>query len=298
VEAKHFALRKSDESSRSMTLREALDETIPKIFAGHAKLPGLPTGYHDIDQMTSGFRAGEMITLAARPRIGKTAWVLNIINEISRRGHGAVLFCGEMSIEQLTERMLSVRTLISFKRIRDRFLNGNEKQIIMGVREDMSKANVYLDDRNDLTIEHIRAASRLFVQEKQVEIVFIDYLQLIRATDKRIRREEQVAHISKSIKAMAMELKVPVMVLAQLNRDCVKEHRKPRLSDLRESGSIEQDSDVVIFLHRDDENTEDDPVIDVIFAKQRNAPEGTEKLIFNKQCVKFNNYKQEDPDQW
>ncbi len=271
---------------------------------------GVLSGYIDLDGMTYGFHPGEMVVLAARPSVGKTSLAMNfaenaILPGAGKDPAGVLVFSLEMTSEQLAMRLICSRARVDMKRIRDRVVSKDDTRRINQTVKEMEKAPLWIDENSSATILDMRAKARRLMKKAGFKLVVIDYLQLIRGTDSRVQREQQIADISRGIKAMAKELKVPVIVLSQLNRESEKEKRDPRLSDLRESGSIEQDADVVMMLHRPKQ--EDDDMlggggggtnlpgeverIKLIVAKQRNGPVGDIDLTFVRRYTRYENFK-------
>ena len=279
--------------------RQAM-EVITKMMMKKGELTGVTSGFKDLDAMTYGFQKGEMIVLAARPSMGKTSLALNMAETASmpRRGDGVVtlFFSLEMSASQLALRMLCSRSRVNMKLLRDGLLsrNGDEQGRLMEAADEFTKSKIFIDDSSHLTIMELRAKARRLAARHGLGFIVVDYLQLLSPTDPKTPREQQVAEISRGLKALAKELEVPVMVLSQLNRAAEKENRSPKLSDLRESGSIEQDADVVLMLARPRDADEKFQVAadsaELIVAKQRNGPVGDLKLTFLRDITRFENY--------
>lgn len=278
-----------------------------KIAQDGGKTSGVPTGLKDLDQITFGFQRSEMIVLAGRPSCGKTSLALNFAEAagMPRRGkpYGVLIFSLEMSSPQLIERLLFARARVNGKRINLGMVKPNAPEFVEldHAEADFSRAPIYIDDSSEITISQIRAKARR-VKAKMASMgielgeVIIDYLQLIKPRSTRDPREQQVAEISKATKAMAKELNIPVLMLAQLNRESDKANRKPRLSDLRESGSIEQDADVVLLLSRPKSEGDDfqtaAPTMCLDVAKNRNGEVGDCLLTFHAAITRFDNYTQ------
>jgi len=275
-------------------------EVITKMMMKKGELTGVPSGFKDLDAMTYGFQRAEMIVLAARPSMGKTSLALNMAEAASlpRRGEGVatLFFSLEMSSSQLALRMLCSRARVNMKLLRDGLLskNGAEQQHLLEAADEFAKSKIFIDDSSHLTIMELRAKARRLAARQPLGFVVVDYLQLLSPTDPKTPREQQVAEISRGLKALAKELNVPVLVLSQLNRAAEKENRTPKLSDLRESGSIEQDADVVLMLARPRDADEKFQVAadsaELIVAKQRNGPVGDLKLTFLRDITRFENY--------
>lgn len=257
------------------------------------KEDGVKTGFEDIDKIISCLPKKNMIVLAARPSVGKTALALNIAkNVITSKDNKPVLFFSlEMSCKDIWKRLLSDLTGISSKKFGTNFCDSDALVKKIGEIKDLP---LFMDETPVTTIFEIKAKAKYFNKKHPLGLIIIDYLQLINGSDKRIPREQQIAEISKGVKSIAKELDVPVLVLSQLNRAAEKENREPRLSDLRESGSIEQDADIVLLLSKKINEEEENPYSDndlrtVIVAKNRNGEVGVATLLFEKQFTRFRN---------
>jgi replicative DNA helicase len=279
--------------------REAM-HVINKMLMKKGELTGVASGFIELDKLTFGFQRQEMIVLAARPSMGKTSLALNTAESaaLPKRGEPVttLIFSLEMSASQLALRMLCARARVNMKLLRDGLLpkNGEEMQRLVATADEFSKAPLFIDDSSHLSIMELRAKARRVHARHKLGFIIVDYLQLISPTDSKVPREQQVAEASRGLKALAKELDVPVLVLSQLNRSSEKENRMPRLSDLRESGSIEQDADVVLMLARPKDSEENYQVAtdsaDLIVAKQRNGPVGELKLTFLRDITRFENH--------
>jgi replicative DNA helicase len=279
--------------------REAMN-VINKMMMKKGELTGVVSGFKDLDALTFGFQRQEMIVLAARPSMGKTSLALNAAEAAALPKHGepvtTLVFSLEMSASQLALRMLCARARVNMKRLRDGLLpkNGEEMQQLVATADEFSKAPLFIDDSSHLSIMELRAKARRVHSRHKLGFIIVDYLQLISPTDSKVPREQQVAEASRGLKALAKELDLPVLVLSQLNRSSEKENRVPRLSDLRESGSIEQDADVVLMLARPKDSEDNYQVAsdsaDLIVAKQRNGPVGELKLTFLRDITRFENH--------
>jgi len=275
---------------------------ITKMMMKKGELTGVTSGFKDLDQLTFGFQKAEMIVLAARPSMGKTSLALNMAEAASmpKKGEGVttLVFSLEMSAAQLALRMLCARARVNMKLLRDGLLskNGSEQQELLKAAGEFSDSKIFIDDSSHLTIMELRAKARRLHARNPIGFIVVDYLQLLSPTDPKVPREQQVAEMSRGLKALAKELEVPVLVLSQLNRSAEKENRSPKLSDLRESGSIEQDADVVLMLARPKDADEKFQVAadsaDLIVAKQRNGPVGELKLTFLRDITRFENFTQ------
>jgi replicative DNA helicase len=260
---------------------------------------GVETGYFELDDMLNGLQDGEMIIVAARPSMGKTAFAMNIIEHISCNNRlPTAVFSLEMSRQQLAQRLLCSRAGVDAQKVRRGMCAAHEIQKLAATVNELYKATIMVDDTPGLTVLDLRAKARRLKQQHDIKVIMIDYLQLMDNPGPE-SRQQQISEISRGIKAVARELRVPVIALSQLNRATEgREGHRPRMSDLRESGSIEQDADVVALLHREDYYHEADPnwepthVAEVIIAKQRNGPTGTVKLTFDKSTTTFRNLSQ------
>ncbi|MEK6190504.1 MAG: replicative DNA helicase [Carnobacterium alterfunditum] len=305
-EAERSILEVSERRNRSgfLAISDVLNSSIAQIdqlYQNNEEITGLPTGYQALDKMTAGLQKEELIILAARPAVGKTAFALNIAQNIGTKTDETVaIFSLEMGAESLVNRMLCAEGSIDAGHLRTGTLSEEEWQSLIVAMGSLSKANIYIDDTPGIRIAEIRAKCRRLKQEKgNLGLVLIDYLQLIEGTGRESRQQE-VSEISRQLKKLAKELKVPVIALSQLSRGVEqRQDKRPVLSDIRESGSIEQDADIVAFLYRDDyydreggEEDEDhepgeDNVIEVIIEKNRSGARGTVKLLFIKEYNKF-----------
>jgi replicative DNA helicase len=282
--------------------------TIDNLYAQQKEVTGLATHYTQFDKMTSGLQSSDLIIIAARPSMGKTAWAINIAeNAAVRDGKVVAVFSLEMSKESLLRRMLASQALVSMQKIQTGFIPKADRSKLMEALERLAEAKIFIDDTPAIALSEMRAkARRLQRQQGVLDLIVIDYLQLMTASTfgagaKRYEnRTQEVSAISRGLKALAKELRVPVVALSQLSRASEQRggDKKPMLSDLRESGSIEQDADVVAFIHRDsyynkDENGDEDPdsknKAEIIIAKQRNGPTGSVHLAYRADCTRFEN---------
>lgn len=261
-----------------------------------ALVTGVPTGFTQLDQKTAGFQGSDMIILAARPSMGKTALALNIARNAAIDGNVPVaIFSLEMSKESLTERLLCAEARVNSGRLRGGFINTEDWERITEAASVLSEAPIYIDDSPDISATSIRTKSRRLKMNKDLGMIIIDYLQLMKGRTAMERRDLEISEISRALKLLAKELNVPVVALSQLNRKLEeRSDKRPQLSDLRESGALEQDADVVAFIYRDevynkDENNPNQGTAEVIVAKQRNGPTGTIALTFLGQYTRFEN---------
>jgi replicative DNA helicase len=257
---------------------------------------GVETGFFELDEMLNGLQAGEMIIVAARPSMGKTALAMNIIEAIAADSRlPCAVFSLEMSKQQLAQRMLCSRGEIDAHKLRKGMLQSHEYSKLASVVGELAKAPIWVDDSAGLTMLELRAKARRLKLQHDIKCIMIDYMQLMDQPGVD-SRQEQVSMISRGIKAVARELRIPVICLSQLNRATEgRDGHRPRMSDLRESGSIEQDADVIMLLHREDYYKMSDPdfvpdnIAELIIAKQRNGPTGTVKLTFDPKTTRFRN---------
>lgn len=277
------------------TIQQLTDDAIVRAEYSQAHqgaILGLPTGFPDFDQMTMGIKPGEVIVLAARPGMGKTTLALNIAEHVAMdAGHHVGIFSLEMSAESLTDRLIASRSRVNFHTTAQGLMT--EQQMVKWgtAAHQIHTANRILicDDRS-LTVPKLASKARVWAEKHDLRLVVIDYLQLLNSDARKVNRQEQISDMSRGIKIMAGDLKVPVLLLGQLNRDIEKDKgRRPRLSDLRESGSIEQDADVVAFLHpiQTDDPNDTSSLMELIIGKQRSGPIGSTRLLFLKQFTRF-----------
>lgn len=265
---------------------------IEKLFNNKGEINGIPTGFPELDAKTSGFQKGEMILIAARPSMGKTTFALNIAEYAALRAQKSVaLFSLEMSKEQLAYKLLCSEANVDMLKLRTGDLEDKDWENIAKASGPLADAKIFIDDTAGTSVMEMRSKCRKLKLEHGIDMIVIDYLQLMSGSSKSESRQQEVSEISRSIKALAKEMQCPVVALSQLSRapEQRADHR-PMLSDLRESGSIEQDADLVMFLYRDeyyDSETEDKNVAELIIAKQRNGPVGTVKLAWLGQFSKF-----------
>jgi len=267
---------------------------IEQLYASKGSITGLATGFKDLDKLTSGLQPSDLILIAARPSMGKTAFVLNIAQNIGIREKKAVAFFSlEMSKEQLVQRMLCAESTIDSQRLRIGELEANDWTKLVSGADRLSSAPIFIDDTAGITVMEMRSKARRLKIEHDLQLIIIDYLQLMQGSSKKgnENRQQEISEISRSLKGLARELGVPVIALSQLSRSVEsRQVKKPMLSDLRESGSLEQDADIVAFLYRDDyynPDSEQKNITEVIIAKHRNGPVDTVQLFFHKQFTKF-----------
>lgn len=297
-----FQIAQSSTTSEHQTLRELIQDAmmILETMDGRA-VTGVPTGFIELDQLTCGLQPSELIILAARPSMGKTAFALNIAENMAIKDIPVAVFSLEMSKQQLAQRLLSSRSGIDLQELR-RGIPSRHKSRLMTACDELKSVPMLVDDSPGLSLLQLRAKARRMVSKHGIRAVLIDYLQLLSVGGRVESRQVEVSEISRGLKAMARELNLPVICLSQLNRSPdQREGHRPRLSDLRESGSIEQDADVVCMLHREDyfhqgdedwleKNYDKRGVAELIVAKQRNGPTGTIKLSWISSSARFRDY--------
>ena len=298
AEKKIFNIMQNKNQKGYSPIKDVLVESFTKLeelYNRKQHITGVPTGFTDLDYRTAGLHGSELILLAARPAMGKTAFVLNIATNAALRGKtGVAIFSLEMSKEQLVNRMLCSEAMVDSNKMRTGKLEEEDWAKLASVIGPLSEANIYIDDTPGITVMEIRTKCRKLKLEKNIGLVVIDYLQLITGNNKRVgSREQEISEISRSLKILAKELNVPVIALSQLSRAVEQrpDHR-PMLSDLRESGAIEQDADIVMFLYRDDvynKESEKKDIAEVIIAKQRGGSTGTVELLWMGNYTKFVN---------
>jgi replicative DNA helicase len=276
-----------------MEIVKASIQKIEELYKRKADVTGVGTGFTELDKMTSGLHPGEMTIIAARPSMGKTAFSLNIAQHIALRLKKTVAYFSlEMGKESMMMRMLSAESKVNMSEIRNGRIQDSAWPKLINAASALSEASIFIDDTPGVSPFEIRSRARRLKAEHGIDVIMIDYLQLMSMKQKFNSREQEVAEISKSLKAIAKELQVPIIALAQLNRGVEgRADRRPMLSDLRESGSIEQDADVIMMLYRDDYYDKDDPEkqghAEVIIGKQRNGATGTVKLRFDAKYNRF-----------
>jgi len=289
--------------ANSRTIKDLIHKAINTIEDFHQRqgmLTGIGTGFADFDKLTSGLHGGEMIVIAARPSIGKTSLAMNIAEHVALNLNLPVgVFSLEMTAESLVLRLLCSRARVNLRNIREGFLAERDFPKLTGAAGKLANAPLFIDDSSGLSILQLRAKARRMFQQYGIKLFVIDYLQLLTSTSRRKddSRQQEIADISNGIKALAKELNVPVVVLSQLNRELEKDkNRKPRLSDFRESGAIEQDADLVCLLYKNTKESDDDDglgpaqesvPINLLIAKQRNGPTGDVCLTFLKSITRF-----------
>ena len=303
--AKVFEIAQKRSKSSLIELHQAIQEAferIEKTLERGARITGTETGFRDLDTLTAGMHPGQLIIIAARPAMGKTSLVLNLTTHSAITSQKPVLFFSlEMPRVELANRMMCAEARVDQSRLRSNMLTQDDMTSLTAAASKLFQLPVYIDDSGDLTLLELRAKSRRIKAEKDLSLIVIDYLQLMKASrDGMDSREREISEISRGLKALAKELEVPIIALSQLNRSPETRSGKdtrPQLSDLRESGAIEQDADVVMFIYRDEvynKDTEDRGIAELIIAKQRNGPTDTVRLRFVRELTKFENLAEDE----
>ncbi len=299
VEQKIFNVSQKSQIQKFLLLKEGLPEAYERLESlhqggGENKLRGVPTGFEKLDSILSGMQKSDFIILGARPSFGKTSLALDIARHAGLQGHKVGIFSLEMSSEQIIDRLISAQSQIPLWRLRTgRIHDETEFQMIQQALNELSETKIFIEDTASPSIMHVRSMARKLQLEHGLDLLIVDYIQLIQPRFASNSMVQQMTEISRSLKSLARELNVPVLALSQLSRAVEQREMKiPRLSDLRESGSLEQDADVVMFLYRKDRDRlnvpeEEQNIVEIIIAKHRNGPLGTVKLAFDAEKVTF-----------
>ena len=310
AEQRIFLVSETRKTEGFVRLKELLWPTMERIESLHAggqSITGVPSGFADLDDKTAGFQNADLVIVAARPSMGKTALCLNVAQHAAiEKGIPVAIFSLEMAKAQLVQRLLTSEARVDAHRLRQGMLKDADYALLARAAGILSSAPIWIDDSAALTPLELRSKARRIKAEHNVGLIIVDYLQLMRSPEQSENRVQEISAISRALKALAKELDVPVVALSQLSRAPEQrggEHRRPQLSDLRESGAIEQDADVVLFIYREEmySGTEDPKTgeniegqAEVIIGKQRNGPTGTIKLHFHKAYTRFDNYSPRD----
>lgn len=293
-----FDLLQNRDSAEFVPIRQVALNVLERIEAASKNpgtVTGIPTGFIDLDYKTSGMQPSDLVLIAARPSMGKTAFVLNLVDHVSvRKGLPCMVFSLEMSKEQLVNRMLAMESNVDSQKLRTGSLTDSDWDAVVEGIGIIGNSKLLIDDTPGISITELRSKCRKMKLEYGLSMVIIDYLQLMTGSGRTgDNRQQEISEISRSLKALARELNAPVIALSQLSRACEsRQDHRPMLSDLRESGAIEQDADIVMFLYRDDyynKDTETPNIAEVIIAKQRNGPIGTVNLLWQPEFTKFVN---------
>ena len=298
AEKKIFGITQKRNVGDFVSIRDIVLNALDKIEAASktkGNVTGIATGYYDLDYKTAGLQPSDFILIGARPSMGKTALVLNFADYIAIRNKiPTAIFSLEMSKEQLVNRMLAMESRVNAQSIRSGELNDGDWEKLIESATDIGKSGLIIDDTPGITIGELRSKCRKYKLEYDLKLVIIDYLQLMSGDSRTDSRQQEISEISRSLKALARELQAPVIALSQVNRACeARPDRRPIMSDLRESGSIEQDADVIMFLYRDEYYNKDSNTnkgkAELIIAKQRNGPIGTVDLLWMPDITRFVN---------
>ncbi len=294
-----FSVSKKRVSEKFALLGDLLTENweiMDMLAQSDSDITGLPTGFTKFDEMTSGLQKSDLIVIAARPAMGKTSLVLDIARNVTVESDQAVaIFSLEMSKIQIAQRLLSSEARVQSQKLRSPArLHDSETESLVSACDRLSKARLFVDDTANITIMEIRAKARRLVSRENLSLIIVDYLQLIQGGMRSENRQQEISEISRSLKVLGRELGIPIIAVSQLSRAVENrtDDRRPRLSDLRESGAIEQDADIVIFIYRDERynpDSDDKGKAEVIISKHRNGPTGTVKLAFLEEFAKFEN---------
>lgn len=297
AERQIFSIVEEQEGGGNLAMSDILIDAFHRIderINTEGDVSGTTTGFADLDAHTTGLQPTELVILAARPSMGKTAFVCNIAEAVARAGKkGVLLFSLEQSNLELAERFLCITAKVNGHDLRAGNLTADQRDQLMQASDELSRLPLFIDDKPGRTMGQIAALARRLHRRNPLGVIIIDYLQLVEPEDKNSPREQQIAGISRRLKFLAKELRVPVIALAQLNRGVeLREDKRPRLADLRESGAIEQDADMVMFLHRPDAyDPEDRPgEAEIVIAKHRSGPTGIVRLTWRKEFMRFENY--------
>lgn len=304
AEKRIFDLVQKRNSGEFVPIRQVVMNALKKIEAASkstGRVTGVATGFYDLDFKTSGMQPADLVLIAARPSMGKTAFVLNIAQHVAFRLNETVaIFSLEMSKEQLVNRMFSLESNVDAQNLRNGTLSDAEWEKLIESAGVIGKSNLIIDDTAGISISELRSKCRKFKLEHNLKMIIIDYLQLMSGSGRSESRQQEISEISRSLKSLARELNVPVLALSQLSRAVEQRpDKRPMMSDLRESGAIEQDADVIMFIYRDDyynKDSEKKGISEIIIGKQRNGPIGTVELVWLPEYTKFAN-KAHDRDQ-
>jgi replicative DNA helicase len=296
AESRIFSIAEQGQSRDTASIQDLLKITLERIDNLHGteggRITGLPTRYSDLDEILDGLHPGELTILAARPSMGKTSLALNIADNVAGHDHGVLIFSCEMAKEQIAQNMLCANARIDAHRMRQGNLNEDDWQDLPRAADRLSKSPIFIDDTPGLSANALRAKARRILARHKVDLIVVDYLQLLTLGRRSENRQMEITYLSQALKHLAREMKVPILALSQLNRSVDQRvDKRPLMSDLRESGSIEQDADVVLFLYRDEYyngTTQDNQnKAEINVAKQRNGPTGKVNLLFFPQFMRF-----------
>jgi len=297
AEEKIFNIMQNRKTEEFTDIRELINPTLNMIVKAHENgdsVTGISTGFIDLDTRTAGLQPADLVLVAARPSMGKTAFALNVAQHAAIKGdYSTAIFSLEMSKEQLVNRMLCSEAMVDAQKVRTGSLEDEEWSNLLSGAAILNNSPIFIDDTPGITVAEMKAKCRKLKLEKGLDLILIDYLQLMSGNGNGDSRQQEISEISRSLKALAREMQAPVIALSQLSRACeARADHRPMLSDLRESGAIEQDADVVMFLYRDEYYNKDSDMkglAELIIAKQRNGPTGTVELSWFGQYTKFMN---------
>lgn len=304
TEKRVFEIVQKRNSEDFTPISEVVLNAVEKIEAAYRSggdVTGIPTGFLDLDFMTSGMQPSDLVLIAARPSMGKTAFVLNLAQHMAFKSHKSVaIFSLEMSKEQLVNRLFALEGNINAQNLRTGKLDDREWEKLSDAANIIAESNLIIDDTPGISVQNLRSKCRKYKLEKGLDCIIIDYLQLMSGGGKSESRQQEISEISRSLKGIARELNVPVLALSQLSRAVEQRpNKRPIMSDLRESGAIEQDADIVMFIYRDDyynPDTDEKNISEIIIGKQRNGPVGTVKLAWLPEYTKFGNLERQKHD--
>jgi replicative DNA helicase len=297
AERQIFDIAGMDKASDAVSIADVLQSTFEKIDLlreREGRLTGLQTDYYDLDEMMGGLQPGELIIIAARPSMGKTTFALNLTERVSNHGAGIAFFSLEMSNQQVIQNMLCNRSQVDGSAMRKGRITDQQYKRLQEEAAKLYETPIFVDDTPGISITQLRAKARRLKQKHNISLIAVDYLQLMTGGGRFESRQQEISAISRGLKSIARELSVPVIALSQLNRDVEnRDDHRPRMSDLRESGAIEQDADVIVLLHREDyfnPTEENAGLAQIIIAKQRNGPVGEVTLRFFREYMRFENF--------
>jgi replicative DNA helicase len=297
AEKQIFEISRMDKASEAVSIGDVLHDTfdrIDKLRERGGRLTGLGTDYYDLDDLMGGLQSGELIIIAARPSMGKTSFALNLTERVASQKAAVAFFSLEMSKQQVIQNMLCCRAQVDGQALRKGRITDQQYKRLQDEATRLYETKIFVDDTPGISITQLRAKCRRLKQKHDIQMVVLDYLQLMSAGGRVESRQQEISEISRGLKAIARELGMPVVALSQLNRDVEnRDDHRPRMSDLRESGAIEQDADVIVLLHRDEyyKPTEQNAgLAQIIIAKQRNGPTGEVTLRFFREYMRFENY--------
>jgi replicative DNA helicase len=299
AEGRIFRISQERRQEGFVRIKEMLWPTMERIETlqkSGKSVTGVPSGFKDLDDLTSGFQRSELIIIAARPSMGKTAFILNVAANAAHQGHGIAIFSLEMSKDAIVQRMLCAEAQVDSQRVRRGMLRDTDFTNLARAAGWLQQCPIWIDDSPALTLLEMRSKARRLRADNEVGLIVVDYLQLMRSPEYSENRVQEISDISRSLKGLARELEVPVVALSQLSRASEQRggERKPILSDLRDSGAIEQDADVVVFIHRpeyyDREDESKRGIAEIMLAKHRNGPTGDVTLAFHRELTRFDSY--------